>query len=286
MTPAVSVIIPVYERPDQIVTAIGSVLEQTFSDFELIIVDDGSGPAVKAAVSSIDDSRIRMVRHETCCGAAAARNTGIQVARAALVAFLDSDDEWMPCKLDVQVAFLIAAPECRACVSAFFVRPKGGHADRLHVPAARRNIDDLLTVCDLSPGATLLADRSLFDDAGCFDPGFKRFEDWDWLFRCLDYSPVLTVPEPLARIHVGKWPEAAIVRQASGQLLDRHRERIRRLGLGSYLRFRSSLYYEIAAAAFKQGSPIVAGFYLSLSLILCPLAPRGLWRRLFCRKTG
>src|SRR5688572_28062706 len=95
-TPAVSVVIPVYNRPDAVRRAIQSVLGQTDQDFEIIVVDDGSTEAVAAAVASIPDRRVRLIRHDRNRGGSAARNTGIRASKAPLVAFLDSDDEWMP----------------------------------------------------------------------------------------------------------------------------------------------------------------------------------------------
>ena len=99
--PAISVIIPVYNREDQIGDAIESVFEQSFRDLELIVVDDGSRDNSVDVVRSYDDDRLRLLEHDINQNGSAARNTGIDAARGEFVAFLDSDDRWMPHKLEV-----------------------------------------------------------------------------------------------------------------------------------------------------------------------------------------
>lgn len=98
--PLVSVILPTYNRAYCIAPAIASVLRQTHSNLELIIVDDCSTDNTAEIVNAMDDDRVRLIRHERNRGAAAARNTGIAAARAALIAFQDSDDEWCITMLD------------------------------------------------------------------------------------------------------------------------------------------------------------------------------------------
>ena len=116
-----SVVIPVYNREGSILRAIDSVRGQTFADFELIVVDDGSTDrTVATIVSGCKEPRLRLLRHATNQGAAAARNTGILNARGEWIAFLDSDDEWAADKLLRQVeALSSAAPMTLACVCGF-----------------------------------------------------------------------------------------------------------------------------------------------------------------------
>jgi len=109
-TPKVSVIIPTYNRADVIARSIRSVLAQTYQDFELIVVDDGSSDGTPQAVEAFEDRRIKLVRHSVNKGAGGARNTGIGVARGEYVAFQDSDDEWLPHKLERQMQIFEALP--------------------------------------------------------------------------------------------------------------------------------------------------------------------------------
>ncbi|MFC6990634.1 glycosyltransferase family 2 protein [Haladaptatus sp. GCM10025707] len=94
--PTVSVVIPTYNRSEEVTHAIDSVLAQTYDDFELLVVDDGSTDDTEEVVTSYDDDRVKFIEHEENQGAPAARNTGIEHAEGEYVAFLDSDDEWLP----------------------------------------------------------------------------------------------------------------------------------------------------------------------------------------------
>ena len=101
--PGISVIIPTYNRAHLISRSAKSVLAQTYPDFELIIVDDGSGDNTEEIIEALADPRIRYLRHESNRGVSAARNTGIRAARGDYIAFQDSDDEWLPQKLEKQL---------------------------------------------------------------------------------------------------------------------------------------------------------------------------------------
>ena len=92
-----------FNRAAPVRRAIESVLAQTCQDFEIIVVDDGSTDGTAAAVETFADRRITLIRHEQNRGGSAARNTGIRASSAAYVAFLDSDDEWLPTKLERQL---------------------------------------------------------------------------------------------------------------------------------------------------------------------------------------
>lgn len=98
--PTVSVVIPTYNRAHLVGRAIQSVLNQTYQDFEIIVVDDGSTDNTEEVVKSFNDPRIRYIRHDQNRGGSAARNTGIKMARGEYIAFQDSDDEWLPEKLE------------------------------------------------------------------------------------------------------------------------------------------------------------------------------------------
>ena len=108
--PRVSVVIPTHNRAEWLPRAVASVLAQTWTDFELLIVDDHSTDETPALIARFADRRIRSFRHERNMGQSKALNTGIEHARGEYVAFLDDDDEWLPGKLAAQVALLDAAP--------------------------------------------------------------------------------------------------------------------------------------------------------------------------------
>jgi glycosyltransferase involved in cell wall biosynthesis len=107
----VSVILPTFNRADTLSRSIGSVLEQQHKNLELIVVDDGSTDRTRELVADIRDPRIRYIRHDRNRGQSAARNMGISIARAELIAFQDSDDRWAQEKLARQLPVLLYDPE-------------------------------------------------------------------------------------------------------------------------------------------------------------------------------
>jgi len=105
--PTVSVIIPTYNRAHLVGRSIQSVINQTYQDFEIIVVDDGSTDNTEDIIKEFQkkDKRIKHIKHNKNKGGSAARNTGIRAARGEYIAFLDSDDEWMPTKLEKQTSY-------------------------------------------------------------------------------------------------------------------------------------------------------------------------------------
>ena len=124
MTPRISVILPVHNRADVLPRAIGSVVEQELKDFELIVIDDGSTDNSAQVAESFGDQRIRVTRLDRNRGGNVARNHGIRAASAPLIAFLDSDDRYLPNKLSRRSSrFTMAVSElgcrCRMAASCF-----------------------------------------------------------------------------------------------------------------------------------------------------------------------
>lgn len=207
--PPVSVVIPAYNRAATIRTAIESVLRQTYSDFELIIVDDGSSDGTLDAAAAVTDPRLRLVANPTNTGAAGARNTGVAHARGTWVAFQDSDDEWLPLKLEKQMARLAEKPEAIAAYCGLLTL--GGLVDRpgerlrlryvpnpaqspaegdLRVPLLRRNMIST---------QTLVVRRDVFAELGGFDQALPAEEDWDFALRLAGRGPIALVDEPLVQ---------------------------------------------------------------------------------------
>ena len=207
-TPAVSVVIPAYNRAASIRTAIESVLAQSWRDLELIVVDDGSSDGTVEAVRGIDDPRIRLVLHETNRGAAAARNTGIAEARAPWVAFQDSDDEWLPGKLEKQMARLTApgadfvASYCGMIVVGRHFQGQGERPQVIYIPNARHRevAGDILSPSlrtSLVSNQTLVAHRDTLRQAGGFDETLPALIDWECVLRLAQRGRFDFVDEPL-----------------------------------------------------------------------------------------
>jgi glycosyltransferase involved in cell wall biosynthesis len=256
--PAVSIVIPVYNRATTLPRAVASVLVQDFTDWELLLVDDGSCDGGVEAVVACGDPRFRPLRHPRNRGAPAARNTGIAAARGGLVAFLDSDDEWLPGKLSAQVAALERGPARLGALCTGFILHRldtGGRFER--VPAALQGgwLATLLDGCTLSPGSTLLARRACFDEVGPFAEDLPRFEDWDWLLRLIEVFDLECLPQMAALVHLGGFAPRARVREAADRLWQRQNARVGRLGgAAARRRLRASLALECAVAAWRTGA--------------------------------
>ena len=196
--PAVSVIIPTYNRAELLRLAVTSVLNQTFQDFEIIVVDDASEDHTHEVVHNFRDKRIKYIRHEVNKRVAAARNTGVLNSSGAYIAFVDDDDEWLPKKLQMQVALLENSPSTVGGVYTGFVQidKSTGHILRQIVHKRRGNIyNDLLKSNFI--GAPVLLRRECFDQVGLFDERIEFGEEYDLLLRVSKEFYFECVPECL-----------------------------------------------------------------------------------------
>jgi glycosyltransferase involved in cell wall biosynthesis len=204
----VSVVIPTYNRAHVLERAIQSALRQTYQHFEVIVVDDGSTDNTAEVVNSICDERVKYVRHQVNKGTpSAARNTGIRVASGELIGFLDSDDEWLPEKLQKQVERF-----CSTCSNVGVIY--GGYAvvddntesiiGEVH-PKKRGYIHK--EVLKLSIPATPLihlVKKECFEKVGFFDEELRFAEDFDMWVRIAQYYEFDFVDEIVAKYHVSQ----------------------------------------------------------------------------------
>ena len=196
MIPEVSVIIPTYNRRAMLLEAIDSVLAQTASAFELIVIDDGSTDGTFEHLMRLGKTiRIERIEHS---GPAAARNRGVALARAPLITFLDSDDLWAPTKLERQIAFMRANPGC-TILQTDEIWIRNGRRVNPGVRHRKRAGDifiDSLRTCLISMSATIMR-TDLFRSFGGFDEIMLAAEDYDlWLRVLIDYDAGL-LDEPL-----------------------------------------------------------------------------------------
>ncbi|MBN1849055.1 MAG: glycosyltransferase family 2 protein [Deltaproteobacteria bacterium] len=178
----VSVIIPTYNRANQVQRAVASVLSQTFNDYEIIVVDDGSSDRTNEALAPFKDHLV-WITHAKNQGVSASRNTGIKASKTRLIAFLDSDDYWLPEKLDVQIRFFQENPGAVACQTEEIWIRNGRRANprQKHLKPSGDIFVPSLKLCLVSPSAVMLK-RSLLDQVGLFDEDFPVCEDYDlWL---------------------------------------------------------------------------------------------------------
>jgi len=195
--PEVSVVIPTYNRKEMVQEAVESVLSQTYQDFELIVVDDGSEDGTGEVLREKFGERI-IYLYQKNQGVSRARNRGIETSRGKYIAFLDSDDLWLKKKLERQVQFMQQNPEAMICYTdeiwirrGVRVNPKKKHAKH-----SGWIYPQCLPLCIISPSSVLMR-RELLEEVGGFDPEFPVCEDYDlWLRVALRY-PIHLIPEKL-----------------------------------------------------------------------------------------
>lgn len=207
--PRVSVIIPAWNRREILRMSVESVLRQTFTDFELIVVDDGSTDGTMEAISDIRDPRLRRLAHETNRGVSAARNTGIRSAVGEWIAFNDSDDEWLPLKLEKQMTRLNqSGPEVVACYTGLLHIERSDRCDgrtftRYFPDAAVRVVEGNLHMIMLSSFVpvvftqTFITRRKELITVGGFDENMLALEDLDCFLRLAKRGPFVFIDEPL-----------------------------------------------------------------------------------------
>ena len=252
--PTVSVIIPVFNRQDVLPRAVGSVLSQTFADYELILVDDGSTqPFADSVAAALERPNVRVVRHEANRGAAAARNTGVRAAEGRYVAFLDSDDTWHAEKLERQLAFMRATPDARACCTGFALVSDAGPFDR-RLPPAVSNLDEILWGCRVSPGSTLMVERAFYQAVGPMDETLQRLEDWDWMILAAKHAPFYGLGEVLVDVHHDRYAhvnEAKFV-AAVQRIENSTREGRYKLSRSQRAILLSAVQYELSATYYRK----------------------------------
>jgi glycosyltransferase involved in cell wall biosynthesis len=178
----VSVIIPTFNRAQKVRRAVSSVLDQTFKDFEVIVIDDGSSDETVDLLEGFRD-RITIISHPENLGVSAARNSGIRASRSPFIAFLDSDDYWLPEKLETQVRYFRENPDAIACQTEEIWVRNGVRVNpwKKHIKPSGDIFEQSLKLCLVSPSAVMLK-RSLLDEVGLFDETFPVCEDYDlWL---------------------------------------------------------------------------------------------------------
>jgi glycosyltransferase involved in cell wall biosynthesis len=192
--PAISVVIPTYNRAHAIGEAIGSALAQTFPEFEVLVVDDGSTDDTETVVRAFDDSRLRYIRMDKNSGASAARNRGVAETKGEYIAFLDSDDRWHPSKLRKQIDVFRRAPASvgHVCTGLRQVNREGtGHV------FPRSLVDDVH-----GTPSTMLIRRRVLNDIGGWDEKLATSEDLDLGVRISMVCAVDFVPEVLVDLVV------------------------------------------------------------------------------------
>lgn len=285
-TPKVSVVIPTYNRGTTIRDSVGSVLRQTFTDLELIVVDDCSSDNTLDVLRDIQDPRLRIERHDVNKGSSAARNTGIRVAKAPYVAFQDSDDEWLPTKLERQVAALEAAgPKYKAVYCGMLVmgteeilQKKGVIRPSVrYVPSAQIDVveGDLLSSLlrySVISTQTLMVQRDVLNAIGGFDEQLRALEDWECAIRISQTSLIAHIVDPLV---IQRFSHDSITQSIDKRVNAREQIVKKHMGLLSADKQLLRSHYEVIAGGYQLTGEYARsrGWYLK-ALRLSPFRPK------------
>jgi glycosyltransferase involved in cell wall biosynthesis len=205
--PFVSIVIPTRGRPALLARAVQTVLGQTVRDIEVIVVVDGADAETELLLNAVADPRLRVQVHTTSLGSGAARNVGAGMARGTWIAFLDDDDEWLPTKLERQLALPMPASKrvVLSCLSAYItphgssVRPRERYDGRTPVDEWLFDRRQMFGGQSFIQTSSLLLPKALFDE-GIF-PAHGQHEDWEFVINAVKRlgAELLTVPEILVR---------------------------------------------------------------------------------------
>jgi glycosyltransferase involved in cell wall biosynthesis len=237
LQPLVSAIIPTYNRASLVTEAIDSILEQTFRNIEIIVVDDGSTDDTQDRLAQYGD-RIRVITQDNS-GPASARNRGITAARGDLIAFLDSDDRWLPTKVARQVALLSrAGPSVPCCICNIRMQWSDGERGSFDIAALHpaipeglwANVDAILATRCLLFNQGVMVRREVLQRVGGFDESLWLLEDHELALRLSLEGPWAYIHEPLViwretrngSLYQSARGQAVCFNEALVRILERH----------------------------------------------------------------
>ena len=196
----ISVVIPAYNQRDLLPRALRSVRSQTYQEWECIVVDDASEDGTSTVVEQMADPRFTLVQNKRNLGPGASRNRGIAVARGEVIAFLDSDDEWLPEKLArYSEALLEPASKHSAVVGSVQRHYLNGTVEDTVITSDAIAFPRLFAMPVIGAGSSMMVRRTALEAVGSFDEQLRYFEDWDLVLRLASRGAIAIIDEPLHR---------------------------------------------------------------------------------------
>lgn len=273
----VSVVIPAYNAAWCVRRAIDSVLAQTYRDFELLVIDDGSTDDTPSVLLGYGTA-IRIIRQPNG-GLSSARNAGIRAARGDFVAFLDADDWWLPRKLELQVELLRSQPELGFCSSAARVQDAEGQLLGIWVcpDIGEAFIADLFrSNGDVAgSGSAVMARRELFSQVGGFDETLRSLEDIDMWMRLAAITKYGCIPEPLTVILKSPGSMSRnldVMRSSAIRVMKKNRQLLPTdLQAGYWRSCLAGIISDYAKWRYREGRKLEAFTDILLILVLAPM---------------
>lgn len=275
-SPRISIITPTYNREDMLLQTINSVSNQTYSDYEHIIIDDSSTDNTSRVVREQNDSRIRYIRNEENRGSNAARNRGLDCANGEILMFIDDDDRWLPKKAEHQL-YIIDKHGVDLVYSSRRVVDEDGkllYVSEAAVPSNPR--DDILTHNYIGTPSCVAFRRSILDSAGDFNPKMKAKQDQELWIRVLEQcTRIGIIKEPLvewtkhdeANTQVSGQPR--LYQESFNKILDVHHEKYQRLSQHQLRRAYAGHHTRLAETHANAGNAHQY-YHAARSIFYCP----------------
>ena len=277
--PLVSVVIPTYGRSELLGRAIESVLAQTYSDMEIIVVDDndkGSKDQLKTEHQIehyIKNAQITYLKHEKNAGGSAARNTGIKASKGKYVALLDDDDEWFPEKIEKQIAYFQSLDNKVGVIYCSYILEEF-NGDKEYIRSDKGDLTKELLMLEFDPGAssTLVFRKDVLQEIGYFDENFERNQDLEILIRlCRNYL-INVCPDVLLRINGHNFPTASRIENVKKIFFDTFQKDILHLSLMDQRKVYAKHAIELSSAFFSERNfPKMIKYYFKTIMYYPPM---------------
>jgi glycosyltransferase involved in cell wall biosynthesis len=258
--PTISVIIPTFNAESTIEATVQSVLNQSFSDLEILVINDGSTDSTVKILETIQDSRLRILHFDNA-GVAISRNRGIQRAQGKFFAFLDSDDLWQATKLADQFAALTDHPESMVAYSwNDYIDAEGNFVHHgWHAQYQEDVYEAIFYRCFIENGSNILVRREAVEATGFFEPKTTPAEDWDFYLRLAQHYTFVCVPKVHVLYRISSESQSAQINrmERAGLLvlkraLERSPQRLSPLKAKALADFYSYLFHKASAHAVER----------------------------------
>jgi glycosyltransferase involved in cell wall biosynthesis len=273
----ISIIIPTYNRAHIIGRALQSVANQTLQDFEIIIVDDASTDNTTEVVEQFGNPHVRYLQHHENRFAGAARNTGMEAATGKYIAFLDSDDAWLPDKLERQIGLLEGTDaDCGCSYTGAIINVEGGLVKhKTYEPTySGEAFNDYLLEKFTIWTPTFMFRTELLKHTEPFDSNLIRAEDIDFYLRLLKHSKLSCAPEPLVELYLDMGKEIAeLAEQCDRILLSKHEESIIQQGFFTSRYIYASYDLRIGDRYLNEGNTLKGLKNIARAILRNPFLP-------------